>query len=161
MLGLMNLPRYRHQALGDLMHVVLDPLMRDRVAIAHVRHDSHPEGDEQTVAGIAIWETVPEVVIAAVDAKIAEQIKAGVFPVRLASEDWTSGDVVWLLDVIAADRSQATRVLANFRQLSGERPVKIHPIVARSVDPALLEKMRVRAADAAGAAPMPEPQGRA
>ena len=65
----MNLPRYRHQALGDLMHVVLDPLMRDRVAIAHVRNDSHPEGDEQTVAGIAIWATVPEVVIAEVDAK--------------------------------------------------------------------------------------------
>lgn len=153
----MNLPRYRHQALGDLMHVVLDPLMRDRVAIAHVRNDNHPEGDEQTVAGIAIWATVSE----AVDAKIAEQIKAGVFPVRLASEDWTSGEVVWLLDVIASDRSQATRVLANFRQLSGERPVKIHPIVARSVDPVLLEKMRVRPAEGAAAAPMPEPQGRA
>ena len=71
------------------------------------------------MAGIAIWATVPEVVIAAVDAKIAEQIKAGVFPVRLASDDWTSGEVVWLLDVIAADRSQAHRtfgrVLANFR----------------------------------------------
>ena len=161
----MNLPRYRHQALGDLMHVVLDPLMRDRVAIAHVRNDSHPDGDEQTVAGIAIWATVPEVVIAAVDAKIAEQIKAGVFPVRLASDDWTSGEVGWLLDVIAADRSQAQgitgRVLANFRQLSGERPVKIHPIVARSVDPVLLEKMRVRPVDAAAAAPMPEPRGNA
>ena len=164
-LSIMNLPRYRHQALGDLMHGMLDPLMRDRVAIAHVRNDHHPEGDEQTVAGIAIWATVPEVVMAEVDAKIAEQIKAGVFPVRLASDDWTSGEVVWLLDVIAADRSQAQRtfgrVLANFRQLSGERPVKIHPIVARSVDPALLERMRVRPADAAAAAPMPEPQGRA
>lgn len=53
MLGHMNLPRYRHQALGDLMHVVLDPLMRDRVGQAHVRNDNHPEGDEQTVAGIA------------------------------------------------------------------------------------------------------------
>ena len=161
----MNLPRYRHQALGDLMHVVLDPLMRDRVAIAHVRNDSHPEGDEQTVAGIAIWATVPEVVIAAVDAKIAEQIKAGVFPVRLGHEDWTSGEVVWLLDVIAADRSQAQgtsgRVLANFRQLSGKRPVKIHPIVARSVDPALLEKMRVRPADAVSSVPMAEPRGNA
>ncbi len=156
-LAIMNLPRYRHQALGDLMHVVLDPLMRDRVAIAHVRNDSHPEGDEQTVAGIAIWATVSQ----AVDAKIAEQIKAGVFPVRLASDDWTSGEVVWLLDVIAADRSQATRVLANFRQLSGERAVKIHPIVARSVDPALLEKMRVRPADAAPLAPMAEPRGNA
>jgi len=32
---------------------------------------------------------------------------------------------VWLLDVIAGDRKAATAVLANFRQLSGERAVKI------------------------------------
>jgi hemolysin-activating ACP:hemolysin acyltransferase len=52
-----------------------------------------------------------------VDAKITEQVKAGVFPVRLANEDWTSGDKVWLLDVIAGDRKAATAVLANFRRL--------------------------------------------
>ena len=44
---------------------------------------------------------------------------------------WASGDTVWLLDVIAGDRKAATAVLANFRQLSGERAVKIHPLVAR------------------------------
>jgi len=139
-LAIMNLPRYRHQTLADLMHVVLDPLMRDRVAIAYTRTDGKPEGDEQSVAGIAIWASVSD----AVDAKITEQVKAGAFPIRLANEDWVSGDTLWLLDVIAGDRKQATAVLANFRQLSGERPVKVHPIVARSVDPAVLEKMRVR-----------------
>jgi cytolysin-activating lysine-acyltransferase len=141
------------------MHVVLDPLMRDRVAIAHARAAGNPQGDEQTVAGIAIWATVSE----AVDAKISEQVKAGVFPVRLTNEDWVSGDTVWLLDVIANDRNQATRVLANFKQLSGDRPVKIHPIVARVVDPKALEAMRARPADGVNAAPasIPEPQGNA
>ncbi len=91
----------------------------------------------------------------AVDAKITEQMKAGVFPVRMANEDWVSGDTLWLLDVIAGDRKQATAVLANFRQLSGERAVKVHPIVARSVDPAVLEKMRVRGAE--GGATISEP----
>ena len=81
------------------------------------------------------------------DAKITEQVKAGVFPVRLASEDWASGDRVWLLDVIAGDRKAATAVLANFRQLSGEREVKIHPIVGRLVDAEILQKLRA-AADA-------------
>ncbi len=38
----------------------------------------------------------------------------------------------------------ATAVLANFRPLSGERPVKVHLIVAWSVDPTVLERMRVR-----------------
>lgn len=36
------------------------------------------------------------------------------------------------------------------RALGGERPVKVHPIVARSVDPAVLEKMRVRGGEGAG-----------
>ncbi|MEO8374599.1 MAG: toxin-activating lysine-acyltransferase [Sphingomonas bacterium] len=154
-LAIMNLPRYRHQTLADLMHVVLDPLMRDRVAIAYTRTEGKPEGDEQSVAGIAIWASVSD----AVDAKITEQVKAGVFPVRMANEDWVSGDTLWLLDVIAGDRKQATAVLANFRQLSGERPVKVHPIVARSVDPGVLEKMRVRGGE--GAETIPESPGSA
>jgi cytolysin-activating lysine-acyltransferase len=149
-LAMMNLPRYRHQTLADLTHVILDPLMRDRIAIASGK------GDDQSgvLAGIAIWAGVSE----AVDAKIAEQVRAGVFPVRLGDEDWASGETLWLLDVIAPNRRLATSVLANFRQIAGDRPVKIHPIVARSVDPELLDRMRVKPdaaqAQAAEAAPV-------
>jgi hemolysin-activating ACP:hemolysin acyltransferase len=143
-LAMMNLPRYRNQTLGDLTHLVLDPMMRDRLAIAHRTVDGKPQGDDD-VAGIAIWASVSD----AVDAKITEQVKAGVFPLRLANEDWASGDTVWLLDVIAGDRKAATAVLANFRQLSGERAVKIHPIVARMIDPDVLEKLKARPAGAA------------
>jgi len=139
-LAMMNLPRYRHQTLGDLTHLVLDPMMRDRISVARRGVEGQPAADED-VAGIAIWASVSE----AVDGKITEQVKAGVFPVRLANEDWASGDRVWLLDVIAGDRQAATAVLANFRQLSGERDVRIHPIVARLVDKEILEKMKARA----------------
>jgi len=38
-------------------------------------------------------------------------------------------------------------VLANFRQLSGDREVRIHPLVARLVDGEILKKLRA-AADA-------------
>src|SRR5882724_2919112 len=117
-------------------------MMRDRLAIAHRTVEGKPQGEED-VAGIAIWASVSD----SVDAKITEQVKAGVFPVRLANEDWEIGDTVWLLDVIAGDRKAATAVLANFRQLSGQRAVKIHPLVARMIDPDVLEKLRM-AADA-------------
>jgi cytolysin-activating lysine-acyltransferase len=143
-LAMMNLPRYRNQTLGDLTHLVLDPMMRDRLAIAHRTVDGKQQADDD-VAGIAIWASVSD----AVDAKITEQVKAGVFPVRLANEDWASGDKVWLLDVIAGDRKAATAVLTNFKQLSGERAVKIHPLVARLVDAEILEKMKAHAAGAA------------
>ena len=66
---------------------------------------------------------------------------------RLCPDDWLSGDNVWLLDVVAADRKQATSVLANFRQLAGERPIKIAPTVARLIDPEVLERIRVAAFD--------------
>ena len=49
---------------------------------------------------------------------------------------------VWLLDVIAGDRKAATSVLTNFRQLAGEQPVGIAPLVGRLIDPDVLEKLR-------------------
>jgi cytolysin-activating lysine-acyltransferase len=57
---------------------------------------------------------------------------------------WTSGETYWLLDVIAPSQKVATAVLANFKQVVEDKPVRIHPIVSQLVDPALLEKMKVR-----------------
>ena len=133
------------------------------MAIAHkslTSVDGTAKVVEETIAGIAIWATVSD----AVDAKISEQIKAGAFPVRLGADDWVSGNNVWLLDVVAADRQQSTSVLANFRQLAGERPVRIHPVVARLIDPDVLEKLRVAGEhhmEEAKNAALPEPKGRA
>jgi cytolysin-activating lysine-acyltransferase len=77
--------------------VVLGPPRRDRIAIAH------PKGTDRTalvdIAGFAIWASVSQ----EVDEKIQEQIKTGTFRVRLKPEDWTTGPVNWLLDVIAPD----------------------------------------------------------
>lgn len=140
-LAMMNLPRYRHQTLADLMHLVLEPLMRDRIAIATAKS----EDKNESTAGIALWATVSD----AVDAKIVEQVKGGAFPTRLGQDDWASGETLWLLDVIAPNRKLATAVLASFRQIAGDRPVKVHPVVARSVDQELLDQMRVKAPEAA------------
>ncbi len=140
-------PRYRHQSLSDLQALVLDPLLRDRIAIATAAHKEN-DGDEAPLAGVAIWASVSE----EVDARIREQIKAGVFPLRLKPEDWTSGDKAWLLDVIAPSQKLASAVLANFRQVVKEGDVRIHPIVARMVDPELLKKMGATSAAPAATA---------
>jgi cytolysin-activating lysine-acyltransferase len=131
---MMMLPRYRHQTLADLQHLVLEPLLRDRVAIAYPRAGDPLASD---VAGLAIWASVSD----AVDAKIREQIGAGAFPVRLRSEDWNSGSNNWLLDVIAPDQKTAAAVIANFRQLVKEGNLKLHPLVTRLVDAETLQKM--------------------
>ena len=135
-LAMMTVPRYRNLSLRDLGHLLLDPLMRDRVAIASPAEEgSNPK--DGSLSGIAIWANVSE----EVDAKIREQIKAGTFPIRLKSEDWTSGNINWLLDVIAPTQRLTTSVIANFRQVIKEGDLRIHPIVTRLVDPAALEKM--------------------
>lgn len=63
------------------------------------------------------------------------------FPVRLRPEDWTSGGIVWLLDILAPDRQAAAVALASFRDIVKDRTVNVHPIVARSVGRELLEKL--------------------
>ena len=64
------------------------------------------------------------------DIKIREQIKGGLFPIRLSPEERSSGETLWLLDIIAPDKKAATAVLLNFGKIAGDRPVRIHPAAA-------------------------------
>ncbi len=134
-MAMMALPRYRHQTLADLQPLVLEPLIRDRIAIAH------PKGTDRTalvdIAGFAIWASVSQ----EVDLKIREQIKTGTFPIRLKAEDWQSGEVNWLLDVIAPDAKATGQVIANFRQVVKEGDLRVHPMVAGLVDAEMRGKM--------------------
>ena len=134
-MAMMGLPRYRHQSLADLQHLVLDPLIRDRIAIAY------PSGKDQgpltDISGLAIWASVSE----EVDAKLRDQIKGGAWPVRLKAEEWASGDINWLIDVIAPDQKTTVSVLGNFKQVVKDGDLRLHPIIGRLVDKDTLEKM--------------------
>ena len=134
-MAMMGLPRYRHQSLADLQHLVLDPLIRDRVAIAY------PSGKDQSpltdISGLAIWASVSE----EVDAKLRDQIKGGAWPIRLQADDWVSGEINWLIDVIAPDQKTTVSVLGNFKQVVKDGELRLHPIIARLVDKETLEKL--------------------
>ena len=150
-MSMMMLPRYRHQTLGDLQHLVLEPLIRDRIAIAQ----RAGEGVQaQDIAGVAIWASVSD----EADARLREQIKGGVWPLRLKAEDWNSGDNNWLLDVIAPDQRSTASVIANFRQVVKQGSLKLHPLITRLVDSETLEKMGATR-DGGGAADEAAPEG--
>ncbi|RWC64202.1 toxin-activating lysine-acyltransferase [Mesorhizobium sp.] len=134
-MALMATPRYRNLSISDLEWLALEPLLRDRIAIASGKLSA--SGDEGPMVGLAIWAKVSE----AVSARIEEQARAGSFPVRLKGNDWNSGDIVWLLDVVAANRALATSVLINFGQLSKGAPVRVHPMIRQLVDREILEKL--------------------
>jgi cytolysin-activating lysine-acyltransferase len=148
-MAMMVLPRYRHQTLADLQHLVLEPLIRDRIAIAQ-RASEDPLAED--LAGVAIWASVSE----EVDGRIREQIKGGAWPLRLRSEDWNSGPINWLIDVIAADERATASVIANFRQVAKEGSLRLHPLITRLVDEETLIKM-----GAAKASEMPAPNAAA
>jgi len=137
-LAMAGQPLYRNQTLADVLHLVIAPMLSNRVAIA--KSAAH-EGKPEETAGITIWASVSN----EADARIREQIKARVFPIRLKAEDWNSGEHHWLLDVIAPSQKMATAVLANFKQVAEDKLVHVHPIASQLVDPALLEEMRARA----------------
>lgn len=134
-MAMIMLPRYRNQTLGDLQHLVLEPLIRDRVAIAYPGGAENPALAD--IAGVAIWASVSE----EVDGRIREQIATGTFPVRLKAEDWTSGNINWLLDVIAPNQRATASVIANFKQVVKEGGLRLHPIITRLVDAETLTKM--------------------
>jgi cytolysin-activating lysine-acyltransferase len=121
-MALMALPRYRDQTLGDLRHLVLEPLLRDRLVTAHDGEGERVAGGE--VAGVALW------------ASVSEEVDA-------SADDWNSGPINWLLDVVAADKVATARVIANFRQVVKEGGLRLHPLIARLVDEETLTKMGV------------------
>lgn len=136
-ISLMSSPRYRHQSIADLEHLVTEPLMRNRIAIATAK--AAKGLDQGQMVGLAYWAKVSE----EVENRIKEQIANSVFPIRLKPEDWESGDRLWLLDVVAPNRQAATAVLANFRQIAKDGQVALHPVVSSVVDPEILKKLVV------------------
>ena len=144
-MAMMELPRYRHQSIADLGQLVMEPLLRNRMAFAHAGRKEDAEQDAvQDIAGMAIWASVSE----DVDARIREQIRAGVFPVRLRPQDWTSGEINWLLDVIAPDRKVIAAVISSFRQVASGRELRLHPLVAGMLDAETLERLGMKKASA-------------
>ena len=83
------------------------------------------------------------------DAKIREQIKSGTFPIKLKADDWNSGSINWLLDIIAPNQKLTTSVIANFKQVIKEGDIRIHPLISRLVDPEALKKMGAAPVEAA------------
>jgi hemolysin-activating ACP:hemolysin acyltransferase len=118
--------------------------VKDRIALTFPAAPNRVEQVSVAPATIAIWASVSE----EADKRIREQISAGVFPLRLKAEDWTSGEIVWLLDVIAPDEKMATEVLKGFRRVAKRDEINVHPVVERLVDRDTLTSLLSKAANA-------------
>lgn len=144
MLAMLQLPRYRTLTAEALTTVSLQPLLDDRVAFAHRSDDD----DEIAPIGMAIWASVS----AEVGARIADAANKGLFPVPMDKDDWTSGEDVWLLDIIVPSRKAGTAVFGNFASLIGERGFRMHPVVLQSVDREIIDKIKTLGGQVSGGA---------
>ena len=138
---MMNTQRYRDQSIGDLNNLLLQPLLRNRVAIASSKQTV--DGKEVEISGSAIWASVSE----EVDAKIKTQIHEGVFPIRLKADEWNSGDINWLLDVFAPGKEMTAGVIASLSKVIGTKRVNLHPIIGRLVDQELLRALGAKSTE--------------
>ena len=141
-MAMMMLPRYRQQTLADLQHLVLEPLIRDRIAIAERAGENAAASD---IAGVAIWASLSD----EAEGRLMDQVRGGNWPLKLRSEDWNSGSNNWLIDVIAPDQKATANVIANFGKVVKDGSLKLHPLVARLVDEETLRKLGAHKAGAA------------
>ena len=142
MLAMLQLPRYRKLTAESLTMISLQPLLDDRVAFAHQAADT----DELAPVGMAIWASVS----ADVGPRIADAANKGTFPVPIHKDDWTSGDDIWLLDVIVPSRKAGTAVFGNFASLIGERGLRMHPIVLQSIDQNIIDQIKTLGGQVSG-----------
>ncbi|MCO6181020.1 toxin-activating lysine-acyltransferase [Ciceribacter sp. RN22] len=130
-------PRYEHMKVADLWRLVIEPLARGRIFV------TVPEAPEDALrcpgglTGILMWASVsPEVA-----EKLRSQVQAHQFPTILDANDWASGDLLWVLDVIAPTKEMATAMLAKFRRETVGKTVVTHPNIAFVVSPATLDEL--------------------
>lgn len=90
-------PVYKHLSLSDLEWLVIPALATNRVTT--VRGKLKDQNGLMIPIGLAFWADVS----GEVDKKLEAQQQANM-PFRLAPQEWKSGEIPWLLAVIAPDK---------------------------------------------------------
>jgi cytolysin-activating lysine-acyltransferase len=83
-------PNYRHCSLSDLEWMVLPPLMLGQLAMAEPRPEQ--SGSSPPMA-VMFWASVST----EIDRRISSNLSA---PIRLRPDEWRSGDILWIADMI-------------------------------------------------------------
>jgi cytolysin-activating lysine-acyltransferase len=114
---LMRAPQFRALPLGELQALVLPPLISGQFLVAEARSKS--QGFITPVA-TALWAKVSK----DVDKRLSENLDK---PIKLAPEEWKSGDIAWLV-VLAGNAQAIAPLLKKFQ----ETTLKGAPLKMRS-----------------------------
>jgi hemolysin-activating ACP:hemolysin acyltransferase len=114
---LMRAPEFRSASLGDIQALVVPPLMAGQILIAEARSKSQGFA---TPAATALWAKVSK----EVDERLSKNLDK---PIQLAPNEWTSGEIAWL--VALAGHPQAIAPLLGKLQ---QTTLKGQPLKMRS-----------------------------
>lgn len=119
---------YRHFNLSDLDWMILPALRLGQIAVADTRVDQC--GNRQPVAAI-LWASVS----AEVDEKLSSNLNA---PIRLHPNEWRSGNILWITDIIGDLNAGHTLVRNVLNTTLAGRTVRVRSL-NRDGAPALVE----------------------
>jgi cytolysin-activating lysine-acyltransferase len=108
----MRSPQHKHQSLADLEWLVLPPVLTGQFRIAHAEQAGAP-----TPVGAALWASVS----ADVDKRLSDLSE----PARLRPNEWRSGDVVWLMELICDPAVRQTLLNDVHQTVFKGRPIKM------------------------------------
>ena len=112
---LMRSPLHKTSTLEDLNWLLLPALQRGQFKIAEAK--VQPEG-MSVPAGFVLWARVS----ADVDKRLSESLGG---PLKLTADEWTSGDIIWLIETVGDPRA-LKELLKSFRDgLTNGRDVKL------------------------------------
>lgn len=102
---LMQSPAHREHKLGDLHELVVPPLVANQFRIA----EAHKKSSGYAVpVGVILWAKVSDTI----DKRLGDAANKSV---SLAAKDWTSGEHIWIIEAVGADRF-ISPLLADLRK---------------------------------------------
>ncbi|WP_316862473.1 toxin-activating lysine-acyltransferase [uncultured Cohaesibacter sp.] len=113
-------PKWLHASLGDLEWLVAPAIMANQFMTLRgkVKNKDGEETGATIPLGLALWAKVSE----EVDAKLKAQKEAGA-PLRLAPQDWTSGDIPWLVLTVGPEAVRKS-LIDKAREAQGGKRVE-------------------------------------
>jgi cytolysin-activating lysine-acyltransferase len=113
---LLQSERHRHVTLETLARQMVPAYLSEQYVIARAKPD-HSDAPPAPV-GIVFWASVSEEIDRRLTDRLAE-------PFELEAEDWRSGNIVWLVDIVAAQNVSAQLIKAVRDKVGSDKVIKV------------------------------------
>ena len=120
---LMQSPHHRELPLSELGHLVVPALLNNQF---HVAEAQNKDTGYTVPAAVALWARVSE----EIDKRLVEKKDK---PIRLSAQEWHSGDIFWLIEVLGDARFIPPMLARLNKTVFKDRSVKYKSVNAEGI----------------------------